>query len=110
MIDRLKFSRNWNNKLNNDYFTTIRIADIKRFYVGKTMEIQLNDTHFCYTEIVKTYECFLDELKDLICYIDTGYNAATAKGMFRRMYEAQNIDFSQKKIQVILLKKLPAQK
>lgn len=110
MIDKIKFTRNWNNKLNNDYFTTIRLADVKRFYVGKTLEVILNDKHFCYTEIIKTYECFLDDLKDLICYMDTGYNAVTAKAMFRRMYESQNIDFKRKKNQVILLKKIKSEK
>ena len=46
-MNKIKFSHNWNNKLNNDIFTTIRKYDNEKYYyyfnqTNKEFEIVLN--------------------------------------------------------------------
>jgi len=42
--DTIKFSYNWNNKLENKAFTTIRIHNPKKYIAGKAFNIELNGT------------------------------------------------------------------
>jgi hypothetical protein len=41
----IRFSYNWNNKLDNKAFTTIRLHNPKKYSVGNEYNIQINDQH-----------------------------------------------------------------
>ncbi len=42
--NKIKFSFNWNNKLENKAFTTIRIHNPNKYKTGNMYEIELNET------------------------------------------------------------------
>lgn len=67
----IKFSNNWNNKLNSNIFTTIRRSPKKR---GETVEIYLKDKHLFNAKVLSCKEMSYAELlqnKELIL-VDTG--------------------------------------
>ena len=97
-MDTIKFSYNWNNKLRNKAFTTIRLHNPNRYRKGEQYEIKLK-TEPLGVAILHDVRCLtLSQLNDFICYLDTGYNLPETMQIFKRMYtginwETQKIDF-----------------
>jgi hypothetical protein len=105
MIDKkiktLNFSTNWNNKLNNKAFTTLRLSN--RFCVGDKIEITLKDKKICNVEIIDK-ACFtLDKINNYISYLDTGYSPDECKNILKKMYK--NFDWGMQKIYFYLMVK-----
>ena len=107
-MDAIKFSYNWNNKLNNNYFTTIRIKS-QKYAKGK---------HFLIEDITKKIESFETEcvlilnykgcdLPEIICCQDTGYCKDETIKILSKMYPS---NFDQLIFSVILLKRIAIDK
>lgn len=61
----IKFSKNWNNKLECDIFTTIRkwTPEKREYYtIGETFDVILRGANHCIAELIctDTYESLLD--------------------------------------------------
>ena len=85
---KLKFSRNWNNKLSCDVFTTIRRHN-NHVYEGMTVEIELNNRLLFYADVmgVMTMELYLLPVV-LVCQ-DTGLRYDKSIELFRRFLKAE---------------------
>ena len=85
-MKQIKFS-NWNNKLDLDVFTTIRIYETNKYYyypVGETWEVLLNSNKVREVELIGYQEMkFKDIQFGLVC-MDTGMRFNQAKDLFRR--------------------------
>ncbi|HMN89784.1 MAG TPA: hypothetical protein PKD70_11205 [Saprospiraceae bacterium] len=88
----LRFSYNWNKKLNCNCFTTLRLAG--SWQEGDTVSVVLKDGSI-YKELgeayiigVKTFYC--NSINEYIARLDTGYSAAKCKEIIRRMYKKDN--------------------
>ena len=87
----VKFSHNWNGKLNNSAFTTIRRHNPQKYKLGNTYRIELEgkikgDAILTAMRIIR-----IDQLNDFICYLDTGYNTASATTILQRMNKGVDI-------------------
>jgi len=84
-MNRLEFSSNWNNKLDNNSFTTIRLSG--RFNVDEEIEVYFRDNRkpgrF---KVIGKKIITLNGINDWIAYIDTGYSAVECKDILRKMY------------------------
>lgn len=87
----IKFSYNWNNKLENKAFTTIRIHNPKKYIQGKAFNIELNETAKGVAILQEKRTIKPDQLNDFICYLDTGYNSRETLQILERMYKNLNI-------------------
>ena len=103
MNNTIKFSTNWNNKLNCNYFTTIRLMS-KKYQVSKIFNIELKNQHHCKSIVVNMIYLKLNDLNDFNCYLDTGYSVDETKNIFKKMYP--EINFEVTNLSIILLKKL----
>lgn len=103
MDNTIKFSTNWNKKLDCNYFTTIRLMS-KKFEVSRIYDIELKNEHHCKSIIINIAYIKLADLNDFNCYLDTGYSVEETKNIFKKMYPA--IDFTVTNLAIILLKKL----
>lgn len=101
-MEQIKFSQNWNKKLDCDFFTTIRLQSSK-YVKDNEFKIFLKNEIHCKAKIIDVWTCKIDMLKDFICYIDTGYNKEETMNMFKKMYS--NVDFTKTNLVVVLLKK-----
>lgn len=90
--DTIKFSYNWNNKLENKAFTTIRLHNDKKYIIGKTYEIELNTKPKGKAILKDKRTLKLNQLNDFISYIDTGYSVEETTQIIKRMYK--NIDLA----------------
>ncbi len=87
----IRFSYNWNNKLENKAFTTIRLHNPKKYTVGKKFDIELNEKPKGVAILQDKRTLGIHQLNDFICYLDTGYNLQQTINMLQRMYKNINI-------------------
>lgn len=103
----LLFSYNWNNKLDNKAFTTIRLKQEKKYVIGQECKIILEpkgkeaETKGI-AKIVDIKHFKLSSLNNFMSYIDTGYSKEECEKIIRRMYG--KCDFEKQELSFILLK------
>ena len=102
-MDDIVFSYNWNNKLDNNAFTTLRLEDERKYYVGKEVNIKLKSQEYGNAIIRGVKPLMLSQINDYIAYLDTGYDAAECTNIIRRMYP--QVDFTKKRLVLVLLVK-----
>jgi len=105
-IDDLEFSQNWNNKLDCDFYTAIRMRNDKRYFVGKRFRVLLKGKEIHHAEIVKGSHFKIYHLNSFITYLDSGYPVMEFISMFKKMYSKKNIDWETDEIVFVLLKKI----
>lgn len=88
--DKIRFSYNWNNKLDNKAFTTIRVHNPGKYIAGKTFDIELNESPKGVAILKEKRTIHPDQLNDFICYLDTGYNRQETISILQRMYKNMN--------------------
>lgn len=101
-MEALKFSYNWNNKLDCKAFTSLRLSD--RFQVGQEYKIELRGKggHYESKGVAKIQEIRqfkLAQLNAFVAYLDTGYSLQECKDILMRMYK---VDWDSKLIKLIL--------
>lgn len=88
---KTKFSYNWNGKLNKGQgvraFTTIRLHNPNKYFVGAVHDISLKEKELGSAEIKHVKTMPLESLDAYTCWLDTGYDAATTRETIRRMYK-----------------------
>ena len=71
----IRFCNNWNNKLNCDYFTTIRSELSFKYYlskINKVFRVELNKRINTYAKLISVRTEVLEEIDELILILDTG--------------------------------------
>jgi hypothetical protein len=96
------FSTNWNNKLNNESFTTLRLNSDK-FEVGKTYKVVFKG-HLKDVLVIDKKILLLENISEWIALIDTGHSRQECINIIKRMYSKYDIDWTTKKLQLLLLK------
>ena len=82
----INFSYNWNKKLDCTAFTTIRVKNESKFYVGRDYQIHLVDK-FVKNATIKAIQYFhIKSLNEFMSYVDTGYSLAETTKVLERMY------------------------
>lgn len=90
---RLSFQTNWNGKLSCKYFTTWRMHNPRKFYVGAQYEIYLNGALTKIVECVQVKSYKLYQVNDYIAALDAGYTRDEFVALVKNMYKNKNIDF-----------------
>ena len=90
----LNFLENYNNKLNCNAFTTMRINKRLSSHImqDKVVEINLKGEFFCYADVVDFCRFTLKELPKMICFIDTGMSRELTWITLRDIYGDLNGD------------------
>jgi hypothetical protein len=96
------FSYNWNGKLSNKVFITIRLHNPKKYRAGQSYLIELKGKTIGTATMINKFVTNLGGLTDYVCYMDTGYSKADTVEIFRRMYK--NTDLNTVQFDLCLLK------
>ena len=83
----IKFATNWNGKLLNDYFTTIRRnkLDVKE---GDIAGVRVSDTGAEFdVRVVREIKTRLSKITDLVAYLDFGRSRAEFIDYLQRAYK-----------------------
>ena len=114
-MEAIKFTTNWNKKLETDNFTTIRLRNPYKYKLGEVYEIQQKvEGKFVSRgkgKIIQLHQLKLDQFKEIPCYLDTGYSLAETKAIIKKMYPKirawQQQDLYYMLIQKVKEKELP---
>jgi hypothetical protein len=96
-VKEIRFSQNWNNKLNGEYFTTIRRYNPEKYAVGEVYHITMKTKTRWFTDFgnavaVDVKKIMGRDFNEFICGLDTGYSVKDTKVIFRRMYGDIDVD------------------
>lgn len=105
-MGNLGFSYNWNNKLNCDVYTTLRLTD--KYKTGDVLAVELKSNYLHNAQVVAVKKIKIEDINNYIAGVDTGYTADECKQILKTMYKHKNIDWSTQPIYFILLKKIKA--
>lgn len=90
-METVKFSYNWNNKLNCKAFTTLRLHNPRKYIPG--VQYLITDGKHQFVAVLKTLRTFgINHLNDFVCHIDTGYDRQQTISILRRMYPKMDLD------------------
>lgn len=108
-MDTLKFSTNWNNKLNCKCFTTVRLYDPNRHFQYKDFIVELKKGNIYEKigifKVMDIATGLLSEIPSHICYLDTGYGKVEFIKIFENMYKNSSIDIHNATLCVMVLSK-----
>jgi hypothetical protein len=109
-LPNLDFTYNWNGKLWNNNFTTIRLANPVKYYVGKQFVCRLVHKQkdrppdiLQNVEIVSIKGLTIPKINDWIARLDTGYPEAEAQNLIRTMYKYRVADIETHPLFLIML-------
>lgn len=111
MPGTIVFTHNWNKKLGNDAFTTIRLRNDKKYFIGQTYYIDLNHSKRKISmgvAVCRDIKHFtIDRLNNFISYLDTGYNVDECKRIIHTMYKnsVPPVNWETQELSLILLVK-----
>jgi len=114
-MERLTFSYNWNNKLSNKAFTTLRLWNPAKYHEGNTFTVRLVNKQdktvadFGVAAIVEVKRLQIFQISDFIAYLDTGYSAAEAINLLKTMYKNKAINWDTQALAFVLLTKVSSQ-
>jgi uncharacterized protein YqfB (UPF0267 family) len=83
-LKQIKFTYNWNNKLENKFFTTLRIST--NWKTGDICELFLMDEHIRNIKIYAIKDIKLSAINEYVAGIDTGYGVDGCKEVLKKMY------------------------
>lgn len=102
-METIKFSYNWNNKLTNKAFTTLRLHNKGKYKQGENYEIELQGKALGVATVVDIRVIKVSQLNDFVTYLDTGYNKEKTKELLKTMYKARDIDWETQELDFVLL-------
>lgn len=87
----INFSTNWNNKLDCNCFTTLRLKNDKKYQLNHTYRIDLKKKPFKKAEILEIKSIYFIQINEFIARLDTGYSAQETKDIIKKMYPKVNL-------------------
>jgi len=97
MNPTIKFSHNWNNKLNNEVFTTIRTYSQEKwkYYIGlkdKIFDVVLNGKKIREVKLIRIDNDSFDLISEYLLVLDTGETSITKVYEIFRKFGLKNAD------------------
>ena len=107
----LQFYFNWNNKLDNICFSTIRLFNGSRYFPGATFDIELvakgQTIPKGTAQALVVYKIKIHELGEYYARMDTSYSKEETIKIIRTMYKNKpNINVDTADFAIVLLKKI----
>jgi hypothetical protein len=102
-METIKFSYNWNNKLTNAAFTTLRLHNPAKYQRGTRYRIECSGQLRGIAELkaVRTFK--ISALNEFVTFLDTGYNVPETVKLLQTMYKNKFIDWNTQLLDFCLL-------
>ena len=102
-METIRFSYDWNNKLSNKAFTTLRLHNPAKYRSGTRYRIECNG-RLRGTAVLREIRTFkISALNDFVSYLDTGYDTVETVRLLQTMHKNKRIDWSVQLLDFCLL-------
>ena len=105
-LAKLEFSYNWNKKLDCISYTTLRLANLNKYQIGRKFGVYLNGKYHHDAEIIDVKSVGLDQINEWIARLDTGYSREKCIDIIQKMYKGKPINWEIQKLNWVLFRKL----
>lgn len=111
-MELLKFTENWNNKLDCDVFTTIRLHNPIKYRIGKQFKLVCEKNKKTTIDkgeavIIQMRTITLAQINEWVAAIDTGYSAKECQDIIRMMYKNKpGINIDKHPLDYLLMRKV----
>lgn len=105
-IPVIEFSYNWNNKLDCNAFTTLRLANAERYKKGVVYFVRSKNKDYGEFVIEDIRQIGLSQINSFIARLDTGYTVDECVKLIKTMYKNSYINWDKQMLYLILLVKL----
>lgn len=105
-METLDFSTNWNNKLDCDFYTTIRLRNDVKYQPGKEYMVKLKSKEHHKARCVAVTHTNLYLINDFVAGVDMGLSKAEGIELIQSLYKNQGIDWRLQPLSLILLQRL----
>lgn len=86
-MKRINFSKNWNNKLDCEFFTTVRPVEGKSEYTpGETVEICIDHKLFSKAVVWVDYITRIKNVNTIVSHIDAGLSPEKFYELIKEIY------------------------
>jgi hypothetical protein len=85
----IPYSKNWNNKLQCEVYTTIRVWNPTKYQKGRTFHAMLNGKLHHTGTIEDVRKIFFKDMHDWVTRLDANLSSEEFKNMMRKMYQAK---------------------
>lgn len=85
-MKNLNFSQNWNRKLSNECFSTIRIWQPEVYKEGEQYKVWWQHQFRGIAELVSANQFEIAKLTEGMARLDTAYSSGECRGIMRKMY------------------------
>lgn len=103
IYESLDFSYNWNNKLECDIFTTVRLHWPKKYFAGAKKTVYLKKQLHSNIVIIEVVTLTLAKIKPWIKMMDVGYEKAEEfDTIIKTMYKNKNINWDTQLLDVCI--------
>jgi len=104
-IYELNFSYNWNNKLYNKAFTSIKLYNPNKYIINNLYKVNLKGNYLFTAKIIDLKIILAKDINNFIAYIDTGYSKEEVINILSKIYK-NNTDILNTKFHLLLLVRL----
>jgi hypothetical protein len=94
-MEILSFSTNWNNKLECECFTTLRLRNDGKYKVGAEHAIELKGKPYGRAKVASVKHLKLHEINEWVARLDTGYSATECREILTKMYSGKDWNTTQ---------------
>ena len=103
-METIRFSCNWNNKLTNRAFTTLRMHNPEKYQRGTRYRIECKGQMYGVAVLHDMRTFKIAALNDFVTYLDTGYNTVETVKLLQTMYINKGIDWNTQLLDFCLLR------
>lgn len=107
-MQTINYLANFNNKLDCDAYTSIRLPDPLKYVIGNSFRVTLKDKDHHVARLVEMKELTLDRITPFIAYLDTGKSIQDCIQIIMKSYNGQGLDFSTQPFVFMLFEKQKA--
>lgn len=112
ILKEVHFSHNWNNKLNCDSFSTIRLRNDNKYVlldlykVFLKREVTNKEVDFSIVRLQSISHFYLHKVTPGITFIDANLPVIDFIELIKKMYKNKNIDFHRKQLSFLVFQHL----
>lgn len=105
----IKFITNWNGKLDNKAFTTLRVHDPLRHRESYLYSVVVKNRFYTRAKILAVKTIKLNDITEFEARLDSGYSRAGFIRLIKKIYKSRAFLYDSQKFDLILFERLDSQ-